>query len=128
LPLLRTLGVLAIVSIAGPARAAASETPGGYVVVVDYVADAAHFQSLKDLVIAVARASIEEPGCRRFDIVAPTGGPANHLTLYEVFDDADAFAAHAASPPFKRFAADSAAVGARRTVMPGSLVLSLRKP
>ena len=111
---------------AGPGAQAAEKAPG-YVVTVDYVTDAAHFEALKTLVDAVARASIAEPGCRRFDVVQPAS-LVDHLFLYEIFDDEAAFRVHAASSHFKLFAAESAKIKASRMAMPGSLLFSLSKP
>lgn len=104
-----------------PAPAGAS-----FAVVVDYTADDAHFEQLKQLVFGVAKASIAEPGCLRFDVVMPTNS-ARHLTLYEVFVDKAAFDLHTATPAFRTFAVDSAALGAQRVATPGTTLLSLHK-
>ncbi len=122
-------GTALLVSLAGATASSGAEDSGSipYVVVVDYTADAAQFERLKSLVQDVARASIREQGCRRFDVVMPAGIP-NHLTLYEVFDDQAAFAAHAASAHFKQFVAESGAINAARTATPGTMVLSLHNP
>ena len=43
----------------------------------------------------------DEPGCLRFDVLAPkAGGP---LLLYEIYADRGAFEAHLASPHFLHF-------------------------
>ena len=120
-------GLAAVCMVMAAAPSHAADAAGAYVVVVDYAADAAHFAELKHLVDGIARASIREPGCRRFDVVEPVG-TTNHLTLYEVFDDKAAFAAHAASAPFKQFGLDTAALNATRTATPGMMVLTLHNP
>lgn len=97
------------------------------VVIVDYTAEPAQFAALQQLIEGVAKASIAEPGCRRFDVVQPAAAP-DHLMLYEVFDDKAAFDAHAATPHFKQFVRDTAAIHATRTATPGSMVLSLSHP
>ncbi len=118
---------LLVLCCVGASWAARAQSAPAYVVVVDYAAEPAQFDALKTLVEGVAKASITEPGCRRFDVVAPVDRP-DHLTLYEVFDSKDAFAAHAATPHFKQFVIDSGAIHASRTAMPGAMVLSLGKP
>jgi quinol monooxygenase YgiN len=46
-----------------------------------------------------------EPGCRLFHVgVDPKD--ATHVLLYEVYADADAFAAHQATAHFKRYVAE----------------------
>jgi (4S)-4-hydroxy-5-phosphonooxypentane-2,3-dione isomerase len=121
--------LLPILFVACPAWAeeAGKPAPAAYVVVVDYTADAQNFAALKSLIEAVAQASMGEPGCRRFDIVQPAASP-NHLLLYEIFDDAAAFQAHAATPHFKQFAIDSAKLNATRTATPGTMLVSMQKP
>ena len=109
----------------GLTPAIAQQAP--YVVVVDYTTDAASFEALRTLILGVAQASITEPGCRRFDVVAPADRP-DHLTLYEVFDSKAAFEAHAATPHFKRFVTESGALHATRTATPGGMVVSLHNP
>ena len=49
-----------------------------------------------------AAASILEPGCRRFDVVEHPGDP-ERFSLYELYDDADAFERHRASAHFRRW-------------------------
>lgn len=50
-----------------------------------------------------ARDSLEnEPGCQRFDVSVCTNY-RERVLLYEIYDDADAFAAHLASPHFTAF-------------------------
>jgi autoinducer 2-degrading protein len=42
---------------------------------------------------------LDEPGCRRFDVVTSQEDPESVL-LYEIYDDEAAFAAHRATPHF----------------------------
>ncbi|MEX5718247.1 putative quinol monooxygenase [Geodermatophilus maliterrae] len=54
---------------------------------------------------ANAEASVrDEPGCLRFDVCS-VEGDENRFLLYELYTDADAFAAHKASPHFARWRA-----------------------
>jgi (4S)-4-hydroxy-5-phosphonooxypentane-2,3-dione isomerase len=51
--------------------------------------------------IANAQASVrDEPGCLRFD-VGSVDGDENRFVLYELYADADAFAAHKQAPHFQ---------------------------
>jgi autoinducer 2-degrading protein len=69
-----------------------------------------------ELVAINAAASVrDEPGCRRFDILLPEDGD-ERIDLYEVYDDASAFAAHAETSHFKRFKAESADLIERASV------------
>lgn len=49
-----------------------------------------------------AKSLRDEPGCRRFDVCTDPDDPALFF-LYELYDDARAFAAHKATPHFRDF-------------------------
>jgi autoinducer 2-degrading protein len=73
---------------------------------------------------ANAEASVrDEPGCLRFDICS-VDGDENRFVLYELYTDAEAFAAHKAAPHFARWrtVADRVLVGQVNT--PGSLLVT----
>lgn len=55
-----------------------------------------------ELVLRNAAASVNEPGCRRFDVLTPRDG-AERVVLYEIYDDEAAFEAHMQSPHFAEF-------------------------
>jgi (4S)-4-hydroxy-5-phosphonooxypentane-2,3-dione isomerase len=64
---------------------------------------------------ANAEASVrDEPGCLRFD-VSSVEGDENRFVLYELYADAEAFAAHKASPHFAQWREI-----AERVLVPGS--------
>ena len=66
---------------------------------------------------ANAEASVrDEPGCLRFDVCS-VAGEEDRFVLYELYTDADAFAAHKASPHFARWREI-----AERVLVPGSQV------
>jgi quinol monooxygenase YgiN len=46
----------------------------------------------------------EEPGCQQFNIVFEKDNP-NRVMLFEVYDSAEAYAAHQATPHFKKYGA-----------------------
>lgn len=110
-----------------PCGAKAAESPAPYVVGVDYTAPSDNIVALRILIEGVAKASIAEPGCRRFDVVQPVAVP-DHIILFEVFDDQTAFKAHSDAPHFKQFVADSTKLKASRTATPGGFLLSLHNP
>ena len=59
----------------------------------------------------------DEPGCLRFDVSA-VEGDENRFFLYELYEDADAFAAHKAAPHFAewRKVAEQVLVGQVNTI------------
>ena len=59
----------------------------------------------------------DEPGCLRFDVCS-VDSDENRFVLYELYTDADAFAAHKASPHFAqwRTVAEQVVVGQVNTV------------
>ena len=62
-----------------------------------------------------------EPGCRRFDVLIPTGTD-NQLWLYEIYDDRAAFEAHLRMPHYHSFDAESAGLVKTKTVREFALV------
>jgi autoinducer 2-degrading protein len=69
-------------------------------------------------ITANAEASVrDEPGCLRFDVSA-VEGEENRFFLYELYEDADAFAAHKAAPHFAewRTVAERVLVGQANTI------------
>ena len=71
---------------------------------------------------ANAEASVrDEPGCLRFDVCS-VEGDENRFILYELYADAEAFAAHKQAPHFQawREVADRVLVGQQNT--PGTLL------
>ena len=71
---------------------------------------------------ANAEASVrDEPGCLRFDI-SSVDGDENRFVLYELYADAEAFAAHKTTPHFARWrtVAEQVVVGQVNT--PGLLL------
>ena len=82
----------------------------GYVITVDFKLVAGSSVAFRDLVDENARASCrDEPGCRRFDVMAMRG-EADRIFLYEIYDDRKAFEAHVATDHFARFNRESAAL------------------
>ena len=73
---------------------------------------------------ANAEASVrDEPGCLRFDVCA-VDGDENRFVLYELYTDADAFAAHKAAPHFAQWRAVAEQVLVGQVNTPGRLLVT----
>lgn len=68
----------------------------------------------------------DEPGCRRFDVLEPKG-LNNHVFLYEIYDDREAFGEHLKSPHFKAFDAASAPLVVAKQIVEFNLVCEASK-
>lgn len=58
-------------------------------------------------------ASVHEPGCHEFNITVSPKDP-NHVFIFEVYDNAAAFEAHRATDHFKKYAATTKEMVAKR--------------
>ena len=65
----------------------------------------------------------DEPGCLRFDVCA-VDGDENRFLLYELYTDAEAFAAHKASPHFAQWRAIAEQVLVGQVNTPGELLVT----
>ena len=71
---------------------------------------------------ANAEASVrDEPGCLRFDVCS-VEGDENRFLLYELYVDADAFAAHKQAPHFLEWRRTAERVLASQQNTPGTLL------
>lgn len=74
-----------------------------FVVTVDFIVKPEFVHAFRAEMLTNARASRErEPGCRRFDVAFCEKDPTV-VFLYELYDDAAAFAAHQEERHFKQF-------------------------
>lgn len=97
---------------------------GGYVVMVEFRLKPGMSERFRQMINENARASVrDEPGCRQFDVVVPDGEP-DSIFLYEIYNDAAAFAAHMKTPHFASFDRDSAPCVAGKKVTLGALVFA----
>jgi (4S)-4-hydroxy-5-phosphonooxypentane-2,3-dione isomerase len=71
-------------------------------------------------------ASVHEPGCRAFNI-AVSQKDANHVFVFEVYDNAAAFDAHLQTDHFKKHATTAKDMIAKRDPHPLSLVAAYAK-
>jgi quinol monooxygenase YgiN len=73
-----------------------------YVVVAELLVRTEALAAFEALIARHAALSRAEPGCRLFEAAFDTEHPERVL-LYEVYDHAEAYAAHRASPHYARF-------------------------
>lgn len=59
--------------------------------------------------------AVKEPGCRVFNIHVRADNP-NHVFIYEVYENAAALEAHRQTPHFKKYAATTGSMVAKREV------------
>lgn len=83
---------------------------GPLVILVEFEIRPSAMESFLPRMVENARVSLAtEPGCRRFDVLTAPAQPYG-VTLYEIYEDADAFRAHCASEHFGRFDRDTASM------------------
>ena len=93
-----------------------------FVIVVDFKIQPGEMTAFRRLIDDNAKASVrEEPGCRRFDVLA-NRKEADHILLYEIYDDRAAFDAHLKTSHFAAFSAASAPLVTDKTVQEYDLV------
>lgn len=82
---------------------------GRLAILVEFVLAPEGRERFHELVRANAAASLQEAGCRQFDVLLPADA-ADRVVLYEIYDDAQAFDAHLATDHYREFARASEAV------------------
>ena len=89
-------------------------SPARFVVIAELSVPAEHKQDFLDLCRLDADGSVrDEPGCRQFDVLTFDEEPES-VVLFEVYDDADAFAAHQKTPHYARYAEGVGRFGVER--------------
>ena len=89
-------------------RASAQSASGPFVLVVELEIVPSELENFKAAVKENGRAAVlGEPGCREFNVVFEKDNPSRVL-LFEVYENAEAYAAHQASAHFKKYAAATA--------------------
>lgn len=87
-----------------------------FVIIVDFRLKPGAKVAFLRLIYENARTSCrEEPGCRRFDVLA-TPSEVDRIMLYEIYDDRAAFEAHVKTSHFARFNEASAPLVADKKV------------
>ncbi len=87
----------------------------------------AEYDKFKAAIRENAAASVQEPGCRQFDVLFEDGNP-HHVFLYEVYDDAAALEAHRGTAHFKKYFATTAPMIAKRVARRMSPIAFNAKP
>jgi quinol monooxygenase YgiN len=94
----------------------------GFVIVVDFKIKPGQMAAFRRLIDDNAQASVkDEPGCRRFDVLA-NRKDAERVLLYEIYDSRAAFDAHLKTPHFAVFNTASANLVADKIVAEYDLV------
>jgi quinol monooxygenase YgiN len=104
-----------------PGRDAVAQAGGVYVNAVDLDIKPGDMAKFIDAVKENGAAAVKEPGCREFNITVLAKDP-NHVFLYEVYDNEAALNAHRATDHFKKFAATTVDMVAKRDVRAMSVV------
>jgi (4S)-4-hydroxy-5-phosphonooxypentane-2,3-dione isomerase len=104
-----------------PGQHAAAQSPGMYVNAVDLDIVPAEREKYLAALTENGRASVTEPGCRAFNVQVLASDP-NHVFIYEVYDNEAALQAHRATDHFKKYAAATANMVAKREARPMSIV------
>ncbi|HET9749603.1 MAG TPA: putative quinol monooxygenase, partial [Casimicrobiaceae bacterium] len=86
-----------------------------YVVTVEFVVHPERVADFREKVVANARASRAERGCRQFDVCVARDD-ATRIFLYEVYDDRAAFDEHLRTAHFTAFDAATAGCTSRKTI------------
>ncbi len=93
-----------------------------FVITVEFRVKPNAMQAFRKLIDENARQSCRsEPGCRRFDVLAPATD-AGGIFLYEIYDDRAAFDAHMKTAHFKEFNEKSADLVLEKRVLEYNLV------
>jgi autoinducer 2-degrading protein len=101
-----------------------------FAVFVEFQVSAENHDRFKELILENAAASLrDEAGCRQFDVLTHEGGHASgEFSLYEVYDNAQAFATHLNAEHYRRFDAMTTPFVLGKKVMRLSLVQPRGKP
>lgn len=87
-----------------------------HTVIVDFAVRPEHREAFAAAMLGQAETSLaSEPGCRQFDVAWSDEDPC-HVTLYELYVDAAAFAAHLATDHFVAFDRETAPMIADKSV------------
>jgi quinol monooxygenase YgiN len=101
--------------IAAPAPRAVAQSAGLYVNAVDLDIKPDDTEKFLAALRENGAGAVTEPGCREFNIHTQASNP-NHVFIYEVYDNAAALEAHRATDHYKKYAAATANMVAKREV------------
>ena len=109
------LAVAAWMLLAVPSQRADAQTAPLFVAAIDLDIVPAEIEKFKAALKENAAASVKEPGCREFNIHLLASNP-NHIFIYEVYDNEAVAQAHRQTDHFKKYAAATANMVAKREV------------
>jgi (4S)-4-hydroxy-5-phosphonooxypentane-2,3-dione isomerase len=115
------LFVAALVLMPTSGHRAAAQSAPLLVNVVEYDVQPGQVDAYLAALKENAVASVQEPGCREFDILVSQKDP-NHVLIVEVYDDAAAVQAHRETDHFKKYAATIKDMFVKREARPFSSV------
>jgi (4S)-4-hydroxy-5-phosphonooxypentane-2,3-dione isomerase len=101
--------------ITAPAPRALAQSAGLYVNAVDLDIKPEDTEKYLAALRENGAESVKEPGCREFNIHTQANNP-NHVFIYEVYDNAAALEAHRTTDHYKKYAAATANMVAKRDV------------
>jgi quinol monooxygenase YgiN len=107
--------VAAVLLLSAPGPRVAAQPAGLYVNAVDLDINPADMDAYMAALRENGAKAVTEPGCREFNIHVKADSP-NHVFIYEVYDSAAALEAHRATDHFKKYAAATAKMVAKREV------------
>jgi (4S)-4-hydroxy-5-phosphonooxypentane-2,3-dione isomerase len=109
-----------------PSKPVGAQAAGQFVNAVDLDIVPAERDNFLAAIRENGAASVKEPGCKRFDIVNLNSDP-NHFFLYEVYDNEAALKAHRETDHFKKYAATTGKMVAKREARQMSVIASNAK-
>ena len=101
--------------LCAPGPRLAAQPAGLYINSVDLDINPADMDAYMAALKENGAKAVTEPGCREFNIHVQASNP-NHVFIYEIYDSAAALEAHRATDHFKKYAAATAKMVAKREV------------
>jgi quinol monooxygenase YgiN len=101
--------------LSSPSPHATAQSAPTYVNAVDLDIVPEHREKFLAAIKENGAATVKEPGCRQFDILVLASNP-NHVFLYEVYDNEAALQSHRNTDHFKKYAATTTNMVAKREV------------
>jgi quinol monooxygenase YgiN len=105
----------AVLLLCAPGPRVAAQPAGLYINAVDLDINPADMDAYMAALRENGAKAVTEPGCREFNIHVQASNP-NHVFIYEIYDSAAALEAHRATDHFKKYAATTAKMVAKREV------------
>jgi autoinducer 2-degrading protein len=110
-----TPALAAALLLFAPSQRVAAQSAGALVNIVELDIVPSEMEAFMAAIKDNGAAAVTEPGCREFNIQVLASSP-NHVLLFEVYDSAAALDAHRAGEHFKKYAATTAKMVAKRDV------------